>query len=253
MDANIIWWSAIALEGAVLCRGVFASLLRKYSLFYFYIGCILTTDLLRFCCYEFAPNHYQAFYWYTEVLTITASYGVILEIFRRSVRHHPGIARTVQTVLLVVFVLALSYAATDLLQGEFVSFARAIAELGRDLRYVEGALLLVMLWLFGRYRLSLGPNLLGLVVGYSFWIGINVLNLAFLFLPGNEFSINLRKLLPLTFLATLIIWCMTLWSARPEPAQPGIVELEHDYNLLAAGTRSVLARTSRRLARTTRQ
>ena len=251
MATNFIWWSAVALEAVLLFRGVSECLSRKYPLFYFYIACILATEFLRFCCYEFAPNKYQAFYWSTEVVTIAASYGVIIEIFRRSVRNHPGIARMVQAVLLVVFVLTLSYAATDLLFGGAMSFARATAELGRDLRYIEGALLLVLLWLFGRYRLSLGPNLLGLIIGYSFWIGFNVMNLAFLFSPGNEFSIGLRKLLPLTFVATLIVWCVALWSRQPEPALPAI-ELQRDYELLAARTRLILARTSSRLARITR-
>jgi hypothetical protein len=252
MGTNLIWWSAIALEAVVLCRGVASSLFRRYPFFYFYISCILATELIRFFCYEYAPGHYDALYWTTEVLTIAASYGVIIEIFRQAVRRHAGMARLVQTVLLVIFVFSLSYAATDLFHGGLGSFARATAELGRDLRYIEGILLLIMLWLFGRYRITFGRNLLGLVIGYSFWIGINVVNLALLFVPGNEVSIGLRKLLPATFLATLAIWCVALWSAQPEEAQPPMEGIENDYNLLASRTRSILLRTTGRVARDTR-
>jgi len=42
------------------------------------------------------------------------------------------------------------------LHGGFASLSRAIADLGRDLRYVEAAILLVMLWLLMRYRIPLG-------------------------------------------------------------------------------------------------
>ena len=144
-----------------------------------------------------------------------------------------------------MFVLTLSYAATDLLHGQFASASRAIAELGRDLRYIEGALLLVMLWLFVRYRILLGRNLLGLIGGYSFWVGLNVVNLALWFLPGNGFSVFLRRLLPITYVATLTIWCLALWSSQPEPAQSAENAIERDYELLAAKTRAALARTSR--------
>jgi hypothetical protein len=254
MNANLVWWGAIGLEGVALIRGASTGLLRKYALFYAYIGCIFATEFLRLCFYQFASSHYQDLYWNTELITIVASYGVILEIFRQSLRHNPGVARMAQTLLLVVFVVAFSYAATDLLHGGFVSLSRATAELGRDLRYVEGVLLLVMLWLFGRYRISLGPNLLGMVVGYSFWVGLNVINLAFLFLPGSEFSIALRNMLPVTFLATLMIWCGSLWSSQPDPTQPAASKLDRDYDLLAATTRGVLTRTTNRVVkiRTTR-
>src|SRR5258708_32989018 len=111
MATNFIWWSAVALEAVLLFRGVSECLLRKYPLFYFYIGCILATEFLRFFCYEFTPNKYQAFYWSTEGVTIPGSYGGSIEIFRLSWRHHPGIPHMVQAVLHDSFVLAFSYPA----------------------------------------------------------------------------------------------------------------------------------------------
>jgi hypothetical protein len=188
-------------------------------------------------------------YWPTELATILASYAVIIEIFRWSTRHKPGIRRLTQNALLIVFTLTLAYAASDFVQGRLGSLSHAIADLGRDLRYVEAGILLVMLWLFLRYRIPLGRSLLGLIIGYSFWVGLNVVNLAFWFLPGNEFSILLRGLLPATYLITLSIWCVTLWSAHPEPVQPSETKIEQDYELLAGKTQTILARTSTRVAR----
>jgi hypothetical protein len=212
----------------------------------------LLTDILSLVCYQFAPNFYRSLYWPTELATIVASYAVIVEIFRRSLRHSPGIARKAQKLLLAAFVLTVTFATTDLLHGRFANTSRAIAEIGRDLRYIEGALLLLMLWLFVRYRILFGSNLLGLIIGYSFWVGLNVVNLALMFLPGNEFSSLPRRLEPMTYVATLTIWCVALWSSRPEPVQPGEDAIERDYELLAAKTRSILARTSNRFARVMR-
>lgn len=240
------------LETVVLCRGVKATLLRKYPLFYAYVACVFLIELLRFSCYEFALNSYQAFYWHTELVTIVTSYAVVFEIFRGSLRHNPVVARLAQTLLLVVFVLTGTYVVSDMLHGGFASLPRVTAELGRDLRYVEGALLLVMLWLFGRYRISFGRNLLGLTIGYSLLVGLDVINLAFLFLPGNEFSIALRKSLPITYLITLIVWCASLWSSQPDPVQSAQSAIDRDYALLAAKTRAALAQLSTRVGRTLR-
>jgi hypothetical protein len=252
MEMNVIWWVGTSLVAAVLIRGVLVGHLRRFPFFYAYMSCVLLKEIVGLLSYQFATNFYEPLYWRTELATIVASYAVIVEIFRQSLRHNPGIARKAQKLLLAVFALTVSYAATDILQGQFATASRAIAEVGRDLRYIEGALLLVMLWLFVRYRILLGPNLLGLIIGYSFWVGLNVVNFAFLFLPGNEFSVLLRRLLPITYVATLTIWCVALWSSRPEPVQPTEGAIERDYELLAAKTRSILARSSARLVRVMR-
>ena len=246
METNAIWWVATSLAALILIRGVLAGNSSKYPLFYWYIGCVLLTDIVSMVCYQFAPNFYRPLYWPTELATIVASYAVIVEIFRQSLRHSPGIARRGQKLLLAAFGLAVAYAATDLFHGQFGDATRSIAEVGRDLRYIEGGLLVLLLWLFARYRILLGPNLLGLIIGYSFWVGVNVINLALVFLPNNEFSVLGRRLEPITYVATLTIWCVALWSSRPEPLQPREGAIERDYDVLAANTRSILARTSER-------
>jgi hypothetical protein len=249
MITNLIWWNAIALETVILFRGLRTALLKKYPLFYAYVGCVLLTEILRFYSYRFTPNSFPAFYWNSELVLIVASYAVICEIFRQALRHSTGVARRSERLLLVVFVVALTYAASDLLHGGFVSLPRATADLGRYLRYIEGALLSVILWLFGRYRISLGRNLLGLTAGYSLLVGFDVMNSAFLPLPGNELS---RKIAPITYLITLIVWCASLWSFQPDPVQPEESAIERDYALLAVKTRAALAHLSTRVARTLR-
>jgi hypothetical protein len=252
MATNSIWWIGIAFEVAILLRGSPAGLLRKYPLFYSYIGCVLVKEIIGLLTYGFAPTLYEPLYWPAELATIVASYAVIIEIFRGSTRHKPGLRRLAQNLLIIVFGLTVAYAGSDFLQGGFPSLSAAILELSRDLRYVEGGVLLVMLWLFVRYRIPLGRNLMGLIIGYSFWVGCNLINLAFWFQPGNEFSVLLRRLLPVTYVITLSIWCVTLWSAQPEPVPPSESKIERDYELLAAKTQAILARMSHRVLRTTR-
>jgi hypothetical protein len=249
MLANFVWWTAIALEVVILLRSGRTGLLKKYPLFFSYIGCVLLTEILGLLANALAPKLYEPLYWPADLATILASYAVMVEIFRWSTRHKPGIRRLTQRALLTVFILTVAYAASNFVNGKFGSPSRAVAALGRDLRYVEAGILLLMLWLLQRYRIPLGRNLRGLLIGYSFWVGVNVVNLALWFVPGNEFSILLRGLLPATYLFTLGIWCVTLWSVHPEPVQPAESRIERDYELLAGKTQAVLARASTRVAR----
>jgi len=252
MISNLIWWSAMALEAIVLLRGVKGRLIRSYPLFYGYIGSVLTIEILRFVCNSFKPGFYPNFYWYSEFVGILASYTVILEIYRRSFKNHPGVARLAQRLLVFALVITVVGVAANTWIGGFRSWATAVGELDCDLRYVEGGLLAVVLFLLGVYRISLGRNLRGLITGYGFLVGMNVMNLALLSHPGNEFSLLLRRLLPVTYVITLLIWCVSLWSPKSDPAQPAENEIERDYQVLAAKTRAILTRVTTRLVRAIR-
>lgn len=252
MSSNVIWASTAALEAAVLFRGWKAGLFRKYPFFYAFVSWVLLTEGMRFWIYKYIPNFYQAFFWDTRLVTIAASYAVCVEIFKSSLRHNRGVARVAQKLLRVVFVIAAGYAASDFLHAGAHSVARAAADLGSYLSYIEAALLVVMLWLFTRYKIPFKRNLLGLVAGYSLWVGIEVIILIFLFLPGNGASVGLRKLAPLVYLTSMVIWSVSLWQSEPEPTQPPESAVEQDYQVLVAKTRASFAHLSARVGRTLR-
>ena len=252
MTSQLIWWTGIALEALLLARSLKERLIREYSLFYFYIACVFFVSLLRFVCYKVHPGFYQLFYWYTEFLSVIAGYGVILEIYKRSLINHPGVARLSQTVLLTLLFVTIAKVATDALRSPLGSWMVATAELGRDLRYVQGALLIVMLAMFGYYRIPAGRNLKGLIFGYGFFIATTITNIAIRSQPGNELSLLMRKLQPVIYLVTLTIWSVALWSHQPEPQPDPRVRIERDYQVLAGQTRMMLARAFTYLGRAIR-
>jgi len=171
----------------------------------------------------------------------------MVEIFRWSTRHKPGIRRLTQRALLTVFILTVAYAASNFVNGKFGSPSRAVAALGRDLRYVEAGILLLMLCCYSdtAFRWPQSP---GFVDWLFFWVGVNVVNLALWFVPEMNSRFSSRaasRNIPLH----LGIWCVTLWSVHPEPVQPAESRIERDYELLAGKTQAVLARASTRVAR----
>lgn len=246
MGATFLWWLCIVLETTLLVRGISSKLVRQFRLFYAYVACILVTEIIRLSWYQFAPHSYPSLFWYTELATIIVSYAVIVEIVHTSLQPYPGMSSRMIHLLWIVFVLTLSYACSDLVANGFVSLLRVAADLGRDLRYVEGALLLLILWFFGRHRISLGRNLGGITIGSAVWIGANVINLALLSFKGQEFSALLRAILPATYLVAMSIWCLSLWSAVPRPA--GQISTESGKHLAGVNiqTRSPIAGISHR-------
>ncbi len=238
MVGYLIWWGGIALCALLLMRAFQKRLVRRYPLFYSYIACVLLADLARSCFYGASPASYQKFYWGTELVSILAGYGVILEIYKRALENYPRPARRAQSLLLFVLLVTAAKVLVDTLNSPSGSWVLAIAELGRNLRNVQGALLIVMLGLFGYYRIPAGRNLRGLMCGYGFFIATSISSLAFRSRLPNELSLLLQKLQPVLYLIALLIWCVALWSYRPEP-QP---DPEVDYPHLARQTRALLAR-----------
>jgi hypothetical protein len=248
MAITLVWWTGIAFEAVILLRCSRNGLLKRYPLFFGYVACVLIKDLIGVATYH-SYELYQSLYWPLEAVTILASCAIIFEIFRWSTRHKPGIRRLAQNALLIVFAITIAYAAVDFLHDHFVTASRAIANLGRDFRYVEAGILLVTLWLLARYRLALGRNSIGLMIGYSFYLALNIVNVALWFQDGNEFSVIIRGLLPATYVITLGIWCVALWSPYPEPVQSSETAIERDYEIVSAKTRQMLAIVFGRLFR----
>jgi hypothetical protein len=252
MFTQAVWWAGIALQILLLVRAAQEKLAKKFPLFYSYLTWVLLVELLCFYIYQWQLAFYPQVYWPTEFLSVIVGYGVILEIYRRALINHPGVARLSQTVLLMLLFVTIAKVAADTFSSPLGSWTLATAELGRDLRYVQGALLIAILGLFGYYRIPAGRNLRGLIWGYGFFIGTGVINLAIRSQRGNEFSLLMQRLQPLIYLVALIIWSVALWSNQPEPRPDAGVEMERNYQALAAQTRMLLARAFAHVVRSMR-
>jgi hypothetical protein len=253
MAGNFLWWVCIILEATLLVRGFASGLAKKYRLFYAYILLIGVSEVIRLLFYLFAADRYRSVYWYTELATVVASYAVIIEIWHQGLRCYPILSRRITHLLWIIFAITVSYACCSLVASRFVLLLRVAADLGRDLRFVEGALLLIMLWFFGRHRLPLGRNLGGISIGAAIWIGANVINISLLSLPGQNFSQLLRGLLPITYFVALFIWCYSLWTPVPVGATRFAGEPEENLVLVTSKTRAIVNGISYRFLKALKQ
>lgn len=242
MSDYLIWWTTIALEMFLLIRAGSGQMAAKFPVFYSYLTSVLLISLLRVASHRFYPIGYQNFYWYTEFLSVLAGYGVIFEIYKKALKNHPGVSRRSQKVLLLVLSVTLIEVVLNMFNHPNESWVHAIAKLGRDLRYVELALWIVMLAMLSLYRIPASRNLKGLISGYGLFIALSVVNLTFVFQTGDPLAELASKLAPTAYLITLVIWCGTLWSVHPEPVAPREDLIERDYQVLALRTRATFGR-----------
>lgn len=248
MLTQLIWWGGHALEGLLLFRALKGRFLTKYPLFYFYLSFVLLQSLLRFYFYVVKPQAYAIFYWYTEFFLVGLSYGIIWEIYTKSLENYPGAARLVRLLLSAVYVLLLARVVASGLSGSLLSLVNTTAVLERNLHTVQAFLLLGILGLLAYYDIPLGRNLKGMLGGYGFFVGITVVNLTLRSYLGKEFY-WWRHVQPMAFFATLLVWCTALWSYQPNPPAEAETELERDYQTLAAATGKAITRIRQHVLR----
>lgn len=248
---QFVWGLCLLLEGSLLLRAWRTGLLARFPLFYSYIAWVLAKDLLSIPVYLYYPSAYVSFYWTAEFLLAAFSYGVLMEIYGQSLRNYPGVARFFRILLITMFFVIAARVSIGLF-GNWLSFARAIGDLERNLRQLQAVLLCCLLFLFVYYKIPVGKNLRGLMFGYALFIGTDVITLTFMVHPGTPVDHWMRKFEPAFYAVSLIIWSVTLWASRPEVAADTPYGIEHDYQHLAQETKMMLARAREHLARTAR-
>lgn len=241
MWTQTIWWGAIGLEALLLLRSAANRLFSQFPLFYSYIACVLIVDLARFYCYQVHPSAYARFYFYSELLTAIVGYGIILELYERSLQQYPGVVRFAQGLLLSVLAVVVLASAAIVLRHADPSMGRAVSLIERDLRLAQAFLFIVLLALLAHYGIATGKNLRGLTLGYALFIGFRTVQLAcyMLFKPASKLSSELQ---PMVYVFVLLVWTRFLWSRHLEPAPGTQREIEQDYGSLVAATRTTLLR-----------
>ncbi|MFY9528950.1 MAG: hypothetical protein WBC04_06545 [Candidatus Acidiferrales bacterium] len=241
MLALMLWWASIALEALLLMRAAGNKLHSLYPIFYSYLAWVLAADVARFFVYSAHRNFYQHFYWYTQFPTIILGYGVLVEIYRRTLQNYAGAGRLARAGLLGTLGIVLFNVFLHGVARGFQPLAITTEELERNLRTVQALLIFVLAGVLLYYSVPIGRNLKGLLLGYSLFVSASVIDMALTWhLERRIFHQLWQYLYSAAYLFALVVWCLTLWSYQPNP-EPEIQPLiEHDYGVLAESTKRVL-------------
>jgi len=224
----------------ILFRAFRCGVFGKYPLFYSYVLCVLSGDVLMYVLYRFNPSHYTAAYWIVQFATLIVGHGVILEILRQTLAKFPGANAFGTIVGLAALGMVFCIALVRALAAPNSFAVTTTVELERDLRAVQAIFLAGIAAIISYYRIAIGRNLKGMLLGYGLFIATSVMYLAMRSYQGSSFHAFLSVAQPSLYLVSLVIWTVALWSFYPNPSPRVDVQLETDYEKLVLRTREML-------------
>jgi hypothetical protein len=237
MLSQLILWSSIILELALLVTGLRSRLAHRFPVFYVYITFILLQDLVTIFALQWSQQTYKSVYWSTEFTGLALGSLVVFEICKVSLAAYPGTARMARNALALVFLAAV---AKGFPTSEGWQLRSTALEIERAMRTVQAAAILALVILFLVYSIPFGRNLRGIMLGYGLFIGERVICLAFVSQQNHDFWFYAYSA---SYIAALGLWLGHLWSYQPSPQPKVCVQLENDYQRIAAATQRRLHET----------
>jgi hypothetical protein len=235
MISLLIWSVGVALEIIIVARGVQQGLLRRYPAFYSYIGFVLASDLLVYVVRSH-KHVYLYFYWVTEFSGLVLGCLVLLEFFRSALAAYPGTARMARALLSLLFVIAMIKTVVKTMNVPQWWFYATPAQVEGLLRVCQLLAILSLMALLFFYSIPLGRNLRGIILGYGLFISWSVVCLALVAAGVAKANSFWSYTYPFSYLISVVVWTVHLWSYQPNPVPDRAIPLEQDYLRVAAAT-----------------
>jgi len=251
MLTTVLWWTGPVLEFALIVRALQQGLFLRYPTFFSYLTWVALADCLRNYVYNHHYSSYSSVYWPSQIISLILGYGVILEILHVNLARHPGAARMARYLVVIIFAAIFAYVGFRALTSPQWSPGSTNAELERDLRAAQIAILAGVLGVIAYFRIPLGKNSKGLICGYGLFLGTSVMTLALHSYAGSSFDYAWLILQPFLYLVCLLTWTFTMWSYHPNPA-PVFDDEVGNYTAYAASSRAAMESVRSNLSKVVR-
>src|SRR5580693_4239616 len=239
MLSSLLWLAGLLFEFVLLARAVQTKMFTKYIYFYAYISCVFIVSAGLFIGHS-KLEFYEAWYWPTEFATLAMGCGVVLEIVRQALAAYPGAERIARRASGAVFIVTFCYVEWHVASRAVWSTVAATVELERDLRVIEALVLATVLAIVFYYRIELGKNVTGMILGFGAYIGVSLTTLALRSFVGPRFDTSWGLLQSGSFVFATAVWTVALWSYSPNPDPPAGGGGGAEYDALVHGTRARL-------------
>jgi phage shock protein PspC (stress-responsive transcriptional regulator) len=216
----VIGITGSALEVVLIWRAWKCALFSRFPLFYSYIAYVLLGSTTSLLIYRLRASYYPTFFWEFFLISLLVEFGVLIEISDHMFDLYPAIRRLgrflagcVCGVFSFYIVLAFTHP---------LSRRAATLDLFKRVSITKAAIIIVLLAMARYYRLPVGKNVAGLMLGFSAYLGINIVNFALeeRFAPGVYDSV-FAVVGPLSSIVCLLIWTAKLWRYEPVLTEAG--------------------------------
>jgi hypothetical protein len=241
------------LELLVLLRAFQKGILGTYGYFYSYATSVLIGSIVLSVARTLAPSLYPECYWTIQLVTLIFGCGVILEVLKHVLSPYPGAERFARFVGLAIFAAIFCFALVYPLIVPGSYHPDIGVELERNLRMVQAILLFCILAVIFYYRIPIGINMKGMTLGYGLYVATSLVTLAVRAYAGAWLMTIWVYAQAVSFVISLFIWLIALWSYAPNLSPGSDIRLEADYEALVARTRITMDAMRSYLTKTVRQ
>ncbi|MBV9503442.1 MAG: hypothetical protein JO323_00405 [Acidobacteriia bacterium] len=214
------------------------TLVSRYPYFSAYIWGVICSGIVRFWLQPSTSRAYALGYWISEFGCALLAYGVTWEIYRHTLAPYQGLRRVARAVVGLLFALIAAKAAAELWTNP-MGLRSTTVELERNVRVVQALLLVAIVGMVVHYSVPMGRNVCSMLVGYGLYVAVRAVLLALLSWQGVVFQPWVSMLLQSAWVLALVIWCVGMWSASPNPVAHPQVECAYEsvsgYTVRAMG------------------
>jgi hypothetical protein len=213
----------------------------RFPNFYIYILSLFLADTIFFLASVTKFPIADKWSWYAGFVSLLLGCGIALEIFRHGLSPYAGAEKFARvasyTFLAAVMVFAVVYPIIAPSNGARAIFTRA----QQYFLAVQGVLLIVIIQVMAYYAIPAGRNLKGMMLGYGQAVAVTLALLAVRNYKGPGFQHAWTFTQQLSYLASLSIWLVALWSYIPAPVPKARIKSDDDYDGLASRTRGMVS------------
>ena len=208
-----------ALLVLIVWRAARERSIARFPLFYSYVVYVLCGSTTVFITSRFFSSLHWMMYWRYFLVSLVAEFGVLVEISDHIFNPFPAIRRLGRVVNVFVCVVFSMFILPALFRPE--SPTLALFGFGEMTSISKAAIICLLLATARYYRLPLGRNVSGMLLGFSVYVGISVANFALAERLGRAlYGTTFSLLVPLGCTLCFLIWAVALWRYEPVVVQP---------------------------------
>lgn len=174
----------------------------------------MVSGFVGFAAYLFAPSYYVTFFWVRFLIIILAEFAVLVEVSDQIFAPYPAIRQVgCFLTMCICGAFLFAYVIPPFAASQPPDFP--IHDLIKTTSLVKGVIIIALLGAARYFRLPLGRNISGIILGFSLYLGINFANFAVRekfgpALYGRTFSI----IGPVSYILCMLVWTVALWRAE---------------------------------------